>query len=332
MGRKVVGIIIGLVIAVVGVAWFSGALQDLLFGKEMVWPKNDGSDFSAARAEYKTKLSFTSDDVAAAPKPPTGIFRKLTYPAAVGPLAAYLTPDPADGQRHPAIVWITGGDSNALGEMWEPADAKNDQTAAAFRKAGVVLMVPSLRGGNDNPGERQGFAGEVDDVIAAADFLARQPYVDANRIYLGGHSTGGTLAVLTAEATDRFRATFAFGPLHQATLHRIFEQTDFHKLDDREWLLRAPIYWLASVKKPLFVLEGKKDPSNVLALRVMREKTHNPNITFLEVEGATHFSILAPITVVVADKILHDAGPTTNIALDEGDLFRDFVRFTVRSR
>jgi pimeloyl-ACP methyl ester carboxylesterase len=138
--------------------------------------------------------------------------------------------------------------------------------------------------------------------------------------------------VLTAEATDRFRATFAFGPLHQATLHRMFEQTDFDNLDDREWLLRAPIYWLASVKRPLFVLEGKKDPSNIIALRVMREKSHNPNIKFLEVEGATHFSILAPITAVVADKILHDPGPTTSIAFDEGDLFRDFVRFTTRSR
>jgi dienelactone hydrolase len=332
MGRKVFAIIVGLVIAAVGIGWVSGALPDLLFGKEMVWPNNDGSNFAAARAEYKTKLSFASGDTAAAPEPPAGIFRKLTYPSGVGPLAAYLTPDPGDGRKHPAIVWITGGDSNALGEMWGPADPKDDQTAAAFRKAGLVLMVPSLRGGNNNPGVRQGFAGEIDDVIAAADFLAQQRYVDPTRIYLGGHSTGGTLVVLTAEATDRFRATFAFGPLHQATLHRLFEQTDFDKIDDREWLLRAPIYWLASVKKPLFVLEGNKNPSNVIALHIMREKSHNPNIKFMEVEGATHSSTLAPITAVLADKILHDTGQTMNITLDEGDLFRDFVRFTTRLR
>ena len=40
------------------------------------------------------------------------------------------------------------------------------------------MMFPSLRGGNDNPGAKEGFLGEVDDVIAAADFLAKQPYVD----------------------------------------------------------------------------------------------------------------------------------------------------------
>jgi dipeptidyl aminopeptidase/acylaminoacyl peptidase len=32
------------------------------------------------------------------------------------------------------------------------------------------------------------------------------------RIYLGGHSTGGTLALLVAESSDRFRSVFAFGP------------------------------------------------------------------------------------------------------------------------
>jgi hypothetical protein len=40
------------------------------------------------------------------------------------------------------------------------------------------MMFPSLRGGNDNPGAREGFYGEVDDVVAASEFLARQPYVD----------------------------------------------------------------------------------------------------------------------------------------------------------
>jgi dipeptidyl aminopeptidase/acylaminoacyl peptidase len=61
------------------------------------------------------------------------------------------------------------------------------------------MMFPSLRGGNDNPGRHGGFYGEVDDVLAAHDYLSRQPYVDPKRIYPGGHSTGGTLALLTAE-------------------------------------------------------------------------------------------------------------------------------------
>ena len=76
---------------------------------------------------------------------------------------------------------------------------------AAYRRAGIVMMYPSLRGGNDNPGRREGFLGEVDDILAAAEYLARESYVDPGRIYLGGHSTGGTLAMLAAEMPN---ATF----------------------------------------------------------------------------------------------------------------------------
>ena len=126
-------------------------------------------------------------------------------------LAAYLTPDPADAARHPAIIWITGGDCNTIGNVWSPQSPDNDQSASAYRKAGVVMMFPSLRGGNDNPGQQENFFGEVDDVLAAADFLARQTFVDPTRIYLGGHSTGGTLVLLTAEYSTRFRAVFSFG-------------------------------------------------------------------------------------------------------------------------
>jgi dipeptidyl aminopeptidase/acylaminoacyl peptidase len=74
-------------------------------------------------------------------------------------------------------------------------------------------MYPSLRGGNNNPKYIEDGYGEMDDVIAAARYLASLPYVDLGRIYLGGHSTGGTLAMLSVESTTLFRAVFAFGPV-----------------------------------------------------------------------------------------------------------------------
>ena len=78
------------------------------------------------------------------------------------------------------------------------------EAETGFRQAGIMMMFPSLRGGNENSGPKEGFLGEVDDILAAADFLAKQEYVDPQRIYLGGHSTGGTLVLLTADCTDRF--------------------------------------------------------------------------------------------------------------------------------
>src|SRR2546430_17631493 len=105
-------------------------------------------------------------------------------------MAAYLSPDPRDGKKHPAIIWITGGDCNSIGDVWSPAPRANDQTASAFWKAGIIMMFPSLRGGNDNPGLKEGFFGEVEDILAAADFLAKQEDVDAKRNYLGGPRPG----------------------------------------------------------------------------------------------------------------------------------------------
>ena len=107
-----------------------------------------------ARADFKTKLAPQAGERTPVEQAPPAIFSTIKYPAASGQLAAYLTPDPSDGKKHPAIIWITGGDCNSIGDVWSPAPPENDQTAAAFRNAGIVMMFPSLRGGNDNPGAK----------------------------------------------------------------------------------------------------------------------------------------------------------------------------------
>jgi dipeptidyl aminopeptidase/acylaminoacyl peptidase len=251
------------------------------------------------------------------PQPPPEVFRLIKYPSAVGPLSAYLTPDPGDGKKHPAIVWITGGDCNSIGDVWSRAPRSNDQTAAAYRAAGIVMMFPSLRGGNDNPGRREGFLGEVDDVIAAAGYAAAQPYVDPTRIYLGGHSTGGTLAMLVAETSDRFRAVFAFGPA--ADVRGYGGQFVYHQPGpDEETLFRSPVYWLHSVRSPLFVIEGTG--GNIDSLREMQSKSTNPQVRFVTVSGADHFQVLAPANEAIAAKIVADTGPNPAITLTEQDL------------
>jgi hypothetical protein len=75
------------------------------------------TQLSRARAAFQTQISYAGDG-RAAPAPPASVFRKITYPSAVGPLAAYLSPDPQDRSRHPAIIWITGGDCNSIDDVW----------------------------------------------------------------------------------------------------------------------------------------------------------------------------------------------------------------------
>jgi len=277
-----------------------------------------------ARQGFESKLYPPSSAKEPVAEPPPEVFSKVFYETPAGLLAAYLTPDPKDGAKHPAIVWITGGDCNSIGDVWSEAPSSNDQTAAAFRKAGIVMMFPSLRGGNDNPGIKEGFLGEVDDVGAAADYLAKQEYVDANRIYLGGHSTGGTLVLLVAECNPRFRAVFSFGPVADVSVYP-GEFLPFDTSNRREVELRSPWQWLGSIKLPVFVIEGTVD-SNVDSLQAMARDSTNPQVHFLEVQGANHFSVLASACAVLAQKVANDNPNAGSLSVSSQELTEAFAK------
>ncbi|ADB16162.1 conserved hypothetical protein [Pirellula staleyi DSM 6068] len=285
---------------------------------------SSGSSFAAkyaslteARQGFKTTLTTSSMGSQPVEEPPQDVFQLINYTSKVGELPAYITPDPLDGKKHPAIIWITGGDCNSIGDVWSPADPQDDQSASAYRQAGIVMMFPSLRGGNTNPGQREGFFGEVDDVIAAADFLATQSYVDPARIYLGGHSTGGTLALVVAESTSKFRATFAFGPVHEVQYYDP-EYLPFAYHNTEESAIRSPIFWLKSLSTPTFAIEGAD--GNALALTLLERKAEGTKLSCIQVSGADHFSVLGPANTEIARQILADTGPTCNISLSAADL------------
>jgi alpha/beta superfamily hydrolase len=272
-----------------------------------------------ARAGFKTRLLREGKGRAPAPEPPPELFRMVRFPAGPGDLIAYVSTGSHDGKKHPAIIWIFGGFNNGIGDTaWQPASPENDQSARAFRQAGIITMYPSLRGGNHNPGFREGLYGEVDDIIAAANFLSREDSVDPNRIYLGGHSTGGTLALLVAEATNRFRAVFSFGPVADIRSYPA-QALPFDIGDAEEVKLRSPIVWLSAINIPTFILEGEKQPNNITAFNALIDATHNRHITFIRDSGSNHFSILAKMTPLIADKLVKDTHSTVNIEIKEAE-------------
>jgi acetyl esterase/lipase len=203
-----------------------------------------------------------------------------------------------------------------------------DQSASEYRKAGVVMMFPALRGGNDNPGAKEGYFGEVDDVLAAARFLREQAFVDPYRIYLGGHSTGGTLALLAAECADDFRAVFAFGPVADPSgypaAYNPFGRAGPSGYDPREAELRAPGRWLEAVRSPVFVIDGTE--GNLADLRSMERSTKNPNLHFLAIKGTDHFRLLPATNRLIAQRVLGDTGPACNLAFTEEELAEAFAK------
>lgn len=255
-----------------------------------------------ARTGFQTNIVDAGDRFGPPDRPDGKVFELIHYKSPVGDLAAYVTPDPGDGQKHPAIVWITGGDNNSIDDVWSPRSRSNDQSASAFRRAGIVMMFPSQRGGNDNPGVREGFLGEVDDILAATDHLAQLPYVDKDQIYLGGHSTGGTLAMLVGECSSRYRAVFALGPVAAAAQYG-GDCVYCDPNDEREMDLRSPIYWMHCVESPMYVIEGEEGNWEG-AIEFMAEDNSNPMIKFFRIRGHDHFSVIAPVAEKLAAQIV----------------------------
>ena len=274
---------------------------------------------AAARAGFETRLIRREKESSPAEPPPARMFDLVKYESPAGALSAYVSHDPEDNTRRPAMIWLVGGFGNSISPVaWEAATRENDQTAGIIRKAGIAMMYPSLRGGNDNPGLKEGFLGEVEDVIAAANYLRSLKHIDPTRIYLGGHSTGGTLALLTAAATNNlFRAVFSLGPIDDPVRYGQ-EYLPYDINDAREAELRAPIRWLHSIKTPTHVFEGVD--GNISSLLAMQQENTNPLVRFHPVEGSDHFDVIAPLSELIAEKILGDPGPEAEITITDEEV------------
>lgn len=299
----------------------TGTTTDTLKAEKVTPPYK--SELAAARKQFKTKLLVFNQQKEKPAKPPKDLFSIMSFPTAIGNMEAYVGKIPDDGKLHPAIIWLTGGFGNGLDNVWEEQEPDNDQTAAVFRKAGLVTMYPAQRGGNMSPGNEESFYGEIDDIIAARDFLAKQKGIDTNRIYIGGHSTGGTKALLVAESTNKFRAAFCFGPVSSALLYGSDYLT--YDLDNKqENILRAPGAWLSDIVTPTYILEGNAEGSNLSELKVLKkiaDRKNNPNIRFYEINGKDHFSGLQPASIVIAKGLMADTLKEFDLKLT-GSLFQ----------
>ena len=172
-------------------------------------------------------------------------------------------------------------------------------------------MFPILRGRSGNPGTIERFYGEVDDVISAYEFLASQAHIDPKRIYLGGHSTGGKLALLVAGSTDRFAGIISLGPVEDD----YGEENALYVWNEKERSLREPIRHLGSIKSPTFVVEGEFGNSD--SLEALRKANKNPNVKITTIDGANHFDVIHPLNLLVASAIMESKDGKLDLSLDQ---------------
>ncbi|OVE82525.1 hypothetical protein BVY04_00700, partial [bacterium M21] len=132
---------------------------------------------------------------------PKGIV-ETTYRSGSLELKAWMSTKSELQGKRPALVYAHGGFAYGH-EDWDVVEG--------FVKKGFVVMLPTYRAENGNPGHYEMFYGEVDDLIAAGKHLSGLPNVDKNRVYLLGHSTGGTLSILAAMMNSPFKSVVAIG-------------------------------------------------------------------------------------------------------------------------
>lgn len=280
-----------------------------------------------SRNSYSTKIiaeSFTDSGRILTPPRDTYILTK--YPTQLGDMTTYVTPDPKDGKRHPAVIWISGGYgglSDSEDFFWREHDRDDDQSASAFRKAGLVVMLPSFRGEDKNPGRYEMFYGELDDIEAAFDWLSKLSYVDPERIYLAGHSTGGTRVLLASEYSTKFRGYFSLGGIPdlkarveggEMSVRIPFKQTK------KEFQLRSPARYIKSIKNPTWYFEGEEHYWQAFDNIEKVAKKEKIPLFIYKIPNGDHFNIIAPLTEMIAEKILADTGRKSNITFSDKDI------------
>lgn len=201
-------------------------------------------------------------------------------------LKGWLLADANDGQKRPAVVFLHGG--------WAFADV-DWEDAEPFAKAGFVLFMSMLRGENGNPGIYEGFLGEVDDAIAAGQFVASLPNVDGANVFVAGHSVGGVLTCLVSMLPSPYKAAAAldgYVDMESFAAGAPAAQVPYHRNSAQEVRVRNPMAFAGSIRCPLRLYAGE-DARDVNAPLAKRARQAGKDCELVVVPG-NHQAMVAP--------------------------------------
>ncbi|WP_417665592.1 alpha/beta fold hydrolase [Pseudidiomarina sp.] len=174
----------------------------------------------------------------------------------------------ADNQNHPAVVLVYGGPrAQRVTNSW------GDYFTQYLVQQGYVVFKLDNRGSGNRGRQfetgiyRQLSMLEVDDQKLGAQWLAQQPYVNANQIGVFGHSYGGYMALhLIMRAPELFSAAVAGAPVTDWALYdtHYTERYMGTPQDNPEGYQQANVLTYAdTLEQPLLIYHGMAD-DNVL--------------------------------------------------------------------
>lgn len=197
-------------------------------------------------------------------------------------LRAWVSRTPPGARNRPAVLFLHGGNSTGAGH-WE--------LMTPYIEAGYVVMLPTFRGENGQAGDFSGFYNEAGDAMAAADWLAHHPAVNPDRMFLAGHSNGGTLSMLVSMTTGRFRAAVPISGNTNAYafFNRFRDDIRFDADNPREFEMRSSACYAHSFKCPILLLRASEEKNNEKRLQVLEHRARKAGtIISLETLPGSH--------------------------------------------
>lgn len=198
--------------------------------------------------------------------------KKVQFRASDGvTTSAYLyEPRLEAGKKAPGILLIHGGPTSSFNDTYQIQ-------AQFFAQRGYAVLLPNIRGssgyGKVFEDANNGCWGRCDlrDVIAGVTYLKTLPYIDAAHMGITGTSYGGCMTLASsAFAPGLFQAGIAasgYGDWlaftdEQEMRHIKLLHYELGYLPQATALYRSlsPIYYIDSVKTPLFLIHGEGKP------------------------------------------------------------------------
>lgn len=176
---------------------------------------------------------------------------------------------PEQGELPPLLVMSHGGPTSAFRPLLDPVGVQY------FTTRGIAVVQVNYTGSSGyGRSFREALRGlwgvaDVEDCVAAAEYLVRRGEVDGSRLFIRGSSAGGYTTLCAAVFTDRFAAGASYyGIGDPAALARSTHKFEAHYLDSLIGPLpsaaptyreRSPALHAERLSTPLALFQGAED-------------------------------------------------------------------------
>ncbi|MFA6296874.1 MAG: prolyl oligopeptidase family serine peptidase [Patescibacteria group bacterium] len=275
----------------------------------VVRAEDEAGNLESNQTQAIATTKATSND-----NPTAGSLQNVTYQSNGSTVVGRMY-RPNGAGPFPAIVFNHGGIT--------PVDPSvNDARINALRQGDTyAVLATAYRGDTLSGGNLSLSLGDVNDTLAAIEYLKSKSYIDSNRIAMYGESRGGNVTLSAAERTTEMKAVVTWYPYTNITTFCDYLNenvypgacllyADFYGLADSDHNVRiaSPINFVSRLTSPLQNSHGTADTTVPYSqsVELNTAMTGKSNYTFYEYVGADHGGSAVWATDGTAMQRLHE--------------------------